>query len=130
VQLYITSDEGVPIYLQIVNQVKRLVASRHLLPGEEVPPIRVLAAQLVVNPNTVARAYLELERSGVVTKRHGSGTYVSEAGSRLSRREMLRVLTQRADALLVEAEHLGIDFEEVIALLEERHEIIRPHPKR
>jgi GntR family transcriptional regulator len=122
VQIRISSDDGVPIYIQIVNQVKHLVASGRLAPGDEIPPMRVLAEQLVVNPNTVARAYLELERAGVVTKRHGSGTYVSEAPSSLSRREKIKVLTQRADTLLVEAGHLDIDLDEVIELLRTRHE--------
>jgi GntR family transcriptional regulator len=130
VQIHISSNDGVPIYIQIVNQVKHLVASGRLLPGEEVPPIRVLAEQLVVNPNTVARAYLELEREGVVNKRHGSGTYVSESPSPLSRREKFKVLAQRADALLVEAGHLDIDIDEVITLLQERHEIIHPQSKK
>ncbi|EEF60130.1 GntR family transcriptional regulator [Pedosphaera parvula] len=123
-QIHISSADGVPIYVQIANQVKHLVASGRLAPGEEIPPIRVLAEQLVVNPNTVARAYLELERAGVVTKRHGSGTYISDAHSPLSRREKLKVLTQRADSLLVEAGHLDIDLDEVIELLRERHEAI------
>src|SRR5215213_2187938 len=111
-QLHISSSDGVPIYIQIFNQVKHLVAAGRLSPGEELPPIRVLAEQLVVNPNTVARAYLELERSGLVTKRQGSGTYVSDGGgSPLKRTERLKLLTQRADALLAEARHLQIDLE-------------------
>ena len=85
-ELHISTNDGVPIYLQIVNQVKYLVASGRLGPGEEIPPIRGLAEQLVVNPNTVAKAYHELEREGVVTKRHGAGTYVSDNGSPLARR--------------------------------------------
>jgi len=124
VQIHILPNDGVPIYLQIVNQVKYLVASGRLEAGEEVPPIRVLAQQLLVNPNTVARAYLELERAGVVTKRQGSGTYVSEAGSPLARRERLKILTQRADALLAEARHLNVEFDEVIKLLRERHDVL------
>src|SRR5580698_8612068 len=99
-QIHISSDDGVPIYIQIVNQVKHLVASGRLLPGDEIPPIRALAETLVVNPNTVARAYLELERAGVVTKRQGAGTYVAETRLALSRREKLKVLLPRADALL------------------------------
>jgi GntR family transcriptional regulator len=124
VQIHISSNDGVPIYLQIVNQVKHLVGARRLAPGDELPPIRVLAQQLLVNPNTVARAYLELERAGVVAKRHGSGTYVSEAGSPLARRERLRILTQRADTLLTEAGHMDVELSEVISLLRERHEIL------
>jgi GntR family transcriptional regulator len=123
-QIHITSSDGVPIYLQIVTQIKYLVASRRLVPGDEVPAIRVLAEQLLVNPNTVARAYLELERAGIVAKRHGSGTYVLDAASPLSRREKLKLLKQRADALIVEARHLDIELEEVVALLRERHETI------
>src|SRR5258706_10595161 len=102
-QIHITSSDGVPIYVQIFNQVKHLAASGRLSPGEEIPPIRALAEQLVVNPNTVARAYLELERAGIVSKRHGSGTYVAENSPPLSRREKLKILGQRADALVVEA---------------------------
>ena len=124
VQIHISPNDGVPIYLQIVKQVKYLVGSGRLSPGEEIPPIRVLAQQLLVNPNTVARAYLELERAGVVAKRHGSGTYISEVGSPLARRERLKILTQRADALLAEARHLDVDLDEVMKLLRERHEIL------
>ena len=121
-QVHITSNDGVPIYWQIVTQVKYLVASGRLAPGDEIPPIRVLAEQLLVNPNTVARAYLELEKAGVVTKRHGSGTYVSEEGSPLARREKLRILTQRTDAILAEAKQMGIGLEEMLRLLKQRHE--------
>src|SRR5271170_4611423 len=118
-QLHITTD-GVPIYLQIANQVKYLVASGRLTPGEEVPPIRVLAHQLLINPNTVARAYLELEREGVVQKRHGSGTYIADAGSPLARKERLKILFERVDALVAEARHLEVDSQELIRLIRER----------
>ena len=125
-QLHISANDGAPIYLQIVNQVKYLVASGRLAPGEEVPPIRVLAGQLLINPNTVARAYLELERAGVVVKRHGSGTYISDEGSPLARRERIRILSQRADALLAEARHMGLDLDELIKLLKQRHQNLEP----
>jgi DNA-binding transcriptional regulator YhcF (GntR family) len=124
VQINITSNDGVPIYIQIVNQVKHLAASGRLAPGDELPPIRALAEQLVVNPNTVARAYLELERTGLVTKRHGSGTYVSETRAPLPQREKIKILASRADALLTEAKHLDVDLAEVIKLLRERDELM------
>jgi GntR family transcriptional regulator len=127
VQIHISPSDGVPIYLQIVNQVKYLVASGRLAPGEELPPIRTLAEQLVVNPNTVARAYRELEVAGIVTKRRTAGTYVSEAGSPLARQERLRILTERIDLLLAEARQMDIHLEEVIDLLRERDELIRSH---
>ena len=125
-RIHISSSDGVPIYLQIVNQVKYLVASGRLASGEELPPIRVLAEKLVVNPNTVARAYRELEASGVVEKRRTAGTFVSEAGSPLARRERLKILTERVDALLAEARQLGIGVSEIVELIARRDEAMRP----
>jgi GntR family transcriptional regulator len=125
VQIHISSHDGVPIYLQIVNQVKYLVAAGRLAPGEELPPIRALAEQLLINPNTVARAYRELEQAGVVTKRRTAGTYVSETTSPLARRERLKIVTERIDALLAEARQMNIETEELIGLIEERDELMR-----
>jgi len=125
-QLHVSTGDGLPIYLQIANQVKYLVAGGRLAPGDELPAIRVLAHQLLVNPNTVARAYLELERGGVVQKRHGSGTYISDAGSPLARKERLKILFERADALVAEARHLEVDSQELIRLIRERSQSIQP----
>src|SRR6185503_12015008 len=119
-QIHISPHDRVPIYLQIMNQVKYLVAAGRLGPGEELPPIRGLAEELVINPNTVARAYLELERAGVVVKRHGSGTFVADGGSPLARKERLRILSQRADALLAEARQMGVGIDELIELVRQR----------
>jgi len=125
-QLHVTTSDGVPIYLQIANQVKYQVASGRLAAGDEIPPIRVLAHQLLVNPNTVARAYLELEREGVVHKRHGSGTYISDAGSPLARKERLKIISERIDALLAEARHLEVEPQELLRLIKERSQSIQP----
>lgn len=129
-QIHVSPSDGVPIYQQIVNQVKHLCAAGRLTQGEEIPPIRALAEQLLVNPNTIARAYLELERAGVVVKRHGAGTFIAGTGSRLSLRERRRILAQRADALLAEADHLDVPLESVIELLQERHTRMKPHAAR
>jgi GntR family transcriptional regulator len=123
-QIRIASDDGVPIYIQIVNQVKHLVASGRLVPGDEIPSIRVLAEQLTVNPNTVARAYLELEHTGIVTKRNGTGTYVSEVRAPMLQREKIKILASRADALLTEARQLDVDLAGVIKLLRERNTLM------
>jgi GntR family transcriptional regulator len=120
VHIQISVNDGVPIYRQIVNQVKYLIASGKLPAGAELLPIRVLAEQLVVTPNTVVKAYGELEAEGLVHKRRGAGTYVAEAASPLARREQRRILTQRADALLAEASQLNFTFEEVLDLLHKR----------
>jgi GntR family transcriptional regulator len=127
--IHIALDGDVPIYQQIVNQVKHLVASGRLAPGEELPAIRVLAERLVINPNTVARAYRELEVVGVVTKRRTAGTYVSDDASPLARRERRKLLTGPIDALLAEARQLGIRTDEVIELLRQRDEILQPDPE-
>ncbi len=124
-RIHISTSDGVPIYLQIVNQVKYLAAAGQLAPGEELPPIRTLAEQLVVNPNTVARAYRELETEGIVEKRRTAGTYISGAGPRLSRRERVKILTQRIDTLLAEARQLDISVAEVVELLHRRNEAMQ-----
>ena len=125
-QIHISANDGVPIYLQIVNQVKYLVAAGRLEAGEELPPIRVLAERLVINPNTVARAYRELETAGVVEKRRTAGTYVSAAGSPLARRERLKILSERVDALLAEAPQMGFSVEEVVDLVRRREQAMQP----
>src|SRR5437762_12280412 len=71
---------GVPIYLQLMEQVKHAAATGALRPGEQLPGIRPLAEELVINPNTVAKAYRELEHEGVIELRHGAGAFVSAAG--------------------------------------------------
>ena len=116
----INLSDGVPIYRQIVNQVKYLVASGLLQPGEELPPIRTLALQLRVTPNTIVKAYGELEISGVIHKRQGSGTFVSDARPQLAIRERRRVIEQRIDALLAEAHQLNFSAEEILRMLRER----------
>jgi len=125
-QIHITTADGVPIYQQIVNQVKYLVASGRLSPGDEMPPIRVLAERLIVNPNTVARAYRELEAAGVVEKRRTAGTYVSEQGSPLARKERLKILTERVDALLAESRQMDVPYEELVKLLDKRNQSMSP----
>lgn len=126
-QIHLSRQDGMPTYLQIVQQVKHLVASGRLQEGEELPPIRVLAQQLLINPNTVARAYRELEIAGIVAKRSTNGTYISNAGSPLARRERLRILGERIDALLVEARQLGFDIDEIIDLLRQREKALPGH---
>lgn len=125
-QIHITTADGVPIYQQIVNQVKYLVASGRLSPGDEMPPIRVLAERLIVNPNTVARAYRELEAAGVVEKRRTAGTYVSEQGSPLARKERLKILTERVDALLAESRQMDVPYDELVKILDKRNESMTP----
>ena len=123
-QIHISTNDGVPIYVQVVNQIKFLIASGRLVAGEELPPIRVLAADLLINPNTVARAYRELETAGIVEKRRTNGTYVSKQGSPLARRERVKILSERIDTLLADASHMDVSLEELQKLVEQRYAAI------
>lgn len=118
--IHLSPKNGVPLYLQIVSQVKYLVASGRLQPADEVPPIRTLAESLLINPNTVARAYRELESAGILIKKQGSGTYVSDSGTPLAWNERIKLLTERIDGLLAEAHQLDVPTEQVLALIKDR----------
>lgn len=74
-------SSGVPLYVQLMEQIKHALVTGALRPGDQLPTIRRMATDLVMNPNTVARAYRELEHEGVMELRHGSGAYVSQAAA-------------------------------------------------
>ena len=128
--IHISSGDPTPIYSRIVNQVKYLVASGRLAEGEELPPIRVLAQRLLVNPNTVARAYRELEIAGLVIKRRTAGTFVSTGGSPLERRERLKILSKRIDALLAEARQMDVSTSDLLKLIRRRQQRMTSNSKR
>lgn len=123
-QIRITPSDGVPIYVQVVNQIKYLVAAGRLKAGEELPPIRTLAETLVVNPNTIARAYRELEVLGIVEKRRTAGTYITDQGSPLARRERMKILSHRIDLMLAEAGNMNVPFEDVLKLVQQRNSVL------
>lgn len=116
----IDPKDGLPIYRQIANQIRYMIASGLLREDEDLPAIRTLAAKLRVTPNTIVKAYDELEKAGVIAKRRGSGCYVSEGPSKLVDREKRRILEQRIDALLVEARQLNFRPEELFKLIHKR----------
>jgi len=120
VDLNIDVKDGVPIYRQIANQIRYMAASGLLQPDEELPAIRVLAAQLRVTPNTVVKAYEELESAGVISKRRGSGCYISDGPSKLAEREKRRILEQRIDGLLAEARQLNYRTGDLLKLIHRR----------
>jgi len=119
-QIHVNNSDGTPYYSQIVSQVRYLVATGRLEVGEQLPPVRKLAEQLVLNPNTVARAYRELESEGVVVSKRGAGVFVSEGVSPLSKKEQKRVVTERIDAMLTTARQMGIDTATLIKLVLQR----------
>lgn len=123
--LSLSQGDGVPLYLQVVQQIKHLIATGRLTPDSELPAVRVLAQQLLLNPNTVVRAYRELEVAGLVYKKRGAGTYVSAAGTPFTEDECKRILSQRVEALLVEGRHLGYDAKRLIELIKECDKVLK-----
>ena len=120
VWIQISPGSSSPVYQQIVEQVGDAVARRTLQPGDKLPAVRRLAAELVVNPNTVARAYTLLEQSGLVTTKKGSGTFVSDPQHRHRDIANLNLLTERMDTLIARALNLGLSTDETRALFGER----------
>jgi GntR family transcriptional regulator len=110
----------IPMYLQIVEQVRRGVAGGQLKPDDELPSVRALASRHLINPNTVARAYLELEREGLVAKRRGSGTYISPQAGGLSAERRTRIVAELLDKALRTAFEFGLPASKVRTLFEER----------
>ena len=129
-RIHISTKDGIPIYQQIITQIKHMVASGRLKPGEIMPPIRVMAEQLLVNPNTVARAYKELEVAGIFTSRQGSGTRVAEKGSPLEYSERLQVIDRLVEGLLVEADQLDFSVEDIIEIIRQKNKTFGTSERR
>src|SRR6516225_3721349 len=112
-QISITTGSGTPIYRQIVEQVRLGVATGVLAPGDALPSVRGLAEKHVVNPNTVAKAYAELVRDGVLDSLQGKGFFVAEKRQVYSRAERLRRLHQALDTFVHEAVFLDFSADEI-----------------
>lgn len=106
-------SSGVPIYRQIIDQIKYLSVSGHLKPGDKIDSIRDLAANMKINPTTVMKAYTELMREGVIFQRRGQGCFISESISKFNDTEKARIIDEKARALVVEAIHLGYSDAEI-----------------
>lgn len=119
-QIQIDAADGIPIYLQLIQQIKYLIATGRLTASDQLPSVRKLSEQLVINPNTVARAYRELEMMGVLATRPGAGVFVSPSASPLAKREQHQLLIEKIDSVLVEAKHLEINTEGVVQLVRQR----------
>ena len=118
-RFHIVPGKTTPIYRQIVELVRTGVATGTLVEGDALPSVRALAAELVVNPNTVAKAYAELCREGVTESRRGRGMFVAARRQLLSRGERKRRLGEIAKRYVNEAVILGIGRDEAMELLEE-----------
>ena len=123
--LLIDPASAVPIYAQVVEQIRRLVAAGGLGCGDKLPSVRDLAASLRINRNTAAKAYQLLETEGVLETRAGQGTFIAAGGSRWSSQERLRRVAASLDRALVEAFHLEVPLTDLPDLLRRRIEAFR-----
>ncbi len=117
--LHIDPSNGLAIYDQIVRQIKFAVAGGGLPPGEMAPSVRELARELAVNPNTVARAYNQLQAEGVLTSVRGMGLAVAPGADKRCRNDRVRLVQARLDEVLFEARQSGLDAAEVRQMIDE-----------
>lgn len=110
----IDQKSGVPLYRQIIESVKFAIARGELTPGDRLPTVRQLAVDLEVNPNTVIRAYREMEIAGVLDTQQGSGTFVTENRPEIDALERSRMLDQILTELLARAAGYGFSLDEVL----------------
>lgn len=115
-RLFVNPRAALPIYQQLVDQIKAAVASGMYSPGKQLPSVRELAGELAINPNTVARAYSILEDQGIIIRRQGAGTFVAETPAMAWD---LSQLERRLEELLVEAYHSKINGEQLREMFEE-----------
>ena len=111
-------SSGVPIYLQLMEQVKHNIETGALRPGEQLPGIRPLAEELVINPNTVAKAYRELEHEGIIELRHGAGAFVSANGRAKKLTDTMRAGQTLVAAAVERLRGRGVTDEEIRRLFE------------
>jgi GntR family transcriptional regulator len=111
-------SSGVPIYLQLMEQVKHAIETGALRPGEQLPGIRPLAEELVINPNTVAKAYRELEHEGVIELRHGAGAFVTAHAGAKKLTDKLRAGQAIVAAAMDKLRARGVTDEEIRRLFE------------
>lgn len=114
----LTPNSGVPIYLQLMEQIKHGIETGALAPGDQLPGIRKLAETVVMNPNTVAKAFRELEHEGYIEVRHGAGAFIS---ARLNTREVYDRMEQARPLIeqaVTQASKLGLNDEEIRRLVE------------
>jgi GntR family transcriptional regulator len=119
-RLRIDPHNADPIFEQIVFQVKGAVSRSEVAVGQRLPSVRELARELAINPNTVARAYEQLEGQGVIVRRQGAGCFIAERDSKLHDKERERRLTRLVDHTVTEAFHLGFDADEIERAVDRR----------
>ena len=118
-RLQLDLHSGVPVYRQVIDQVRGGIASGMLVPGDQLPTVRQLAVDLAINPNTVLRAYRELELGGTLETHQGTGTFISNKKTVRNSAERERQLTQLANEFAARAGAAGFNVEELLERLSE-----------
>lgn len=118
--MYLTIDynSGIPVSTQVIAQIKYLVVSGELRPGERIPSVRGLAGRLKLNPTTVARIYRQLEAEEMICTQPGRGTFIARGRSGLTLAEKRRRLVGTVRELVVESGRIGMDYGDLVKLLE------------
>ena len=128
--IQINFKSGMPVYLQVIDQIKAAAASGGLRPGEPLPSIRPLAEELRINRNTVAKAYTELESQGIIETIPGKGCFLKENNSPYKKEVRMKMLSDEIDAAIVQAHHLQVSNAEFVDLVQKRLEIFEQKSKR
>ena len=119
-RIQVTTGSPLPIYRQVVDQIRHAVAAGQLETGDALPSVRALAGELVVNPNTIAKAFAQLVRDGVLESQRGRGYFVAQRRDIYTRKERQRRLLEVMDPFLAESLTLGFDEEQIIAEIQKR----------
>jgi GntR family transcriptional regulator len=121
-QFRIDNASGRAVYQQIIDQIKRDIALGRLTKDEKLPTVRQLAVQLAINPNTIAKAYRQLEQEGIITTKPGAGAFVASLDSNLSKTVRKKLICEDIELLIVDAIHMQIEKQLLIRWVKERIE--------
>ncbi len=129
-QIRIDNSSNRPVYQQIIDQVKRDIALGRLIRDDKLPTVRELAAQLAINPNTIAKAYRQMEGEGIIITRPGAGAFVANLDSSLSRTVRKKLLSDVLERIAVEAYHMQIDRQTLLELFNNAAEKFNVPPRK
>ena len=129
-QFRIDNASDRPVYQQIIDQIKRDIALGRLAKDEKLPTVRQLAKQLAINPNTIAKAYRQLEQEGIIATKPGAGAFVANLDSNLSRAVRKKLVSEELERIAVEAYHMQIDRQMLLELFNNAVERFNLPPKK
>ncbi len=118
--IQISPGSSEPVYIQVAEQISEAIAKGQLASGDKLPAIRKLASELVINPNTVARAYSRLEQAGLVITKTGSGTFIADPKLRKADAADMNILTERMDTLITRGLNLGLQVKDLTKIFKAR----------